>query len=47
MHRMTGFGKQFVTTSRITVQRLIVILSAAAPRFHISMSLLGTSIATP
>ena len=47
MYRMTGFGKQFVTTPRITVQRLIVILSAAALPFHISISLLGTPITIP
>ena len=47
MYRMTGFGKQFVTTPRIIVQMLIVILSAAAPPFHISISLLGTPITIP
>ena len=31
-------------TYRITVRRLIVMLSVAAPPFHISISLLGTSI---
>ena len=40
MYRMTGFGKQFLTTPTITVRRRILISSAAAPPFHISISVL-------